>query len=210
MSCGRFHESLAGHAAGAPLDPAAAAHLAACDACADRLDGQRRLLAEVDAELARALSVEASPDFVAQVAARVAAPPEQRGGWRPTVAWAGLAAAAALALGLYLRAPGPTPSVQPRGLASTGASASPMTTARPAADRPIAAPVRREAARRPAPHASKQVVTRPPEEPPEKALPAPRPEDVAVLTITPIEIPDIPVRDADAGAASASRPDGRQ
>src|SRR5690348_9019308 len=117
MSCERFREAIASHAAGADLEGQAAAHLLICESCAERLDLQRLLLADVDAELDRALSITASPELVTRVIAR-ADTPSRPGVWRPTAAWAGLAAAAALAVGMYLRAPVSTPSVGSRGLAS--------------------------------------------------------------------------------------------
>ena len=67
MSCERFREALSRHAAGADIDGAAGAHLAGCDACAARLDLQRQLLSEMDGELERLLSIEASPELVARV-----------------------------------------------------------------------------------------------------------------------------------------------
>ena len=68
MSCKRFGPAIAAHAAGAALDPAAERHLGGCAACRQLLDTQARLLAELDAELGRSLSITASPDFTARVA----------------------------------------------------------------------------------------------------------------------------------------------
>ena len=98
MSCERFSEAIAGHAAGGEISAAAAAHQASCESCAARLATQRRLLTDVDAELARTLSLSASPEFVARVTSRVTAPGRSVV-WRPAAVWVGLAAAAAIAVG---------------------------------------------------------------------------------------------------------------
>jgi hypothetical protein len=134
MPCERFREALSRHAAGDGIDGAAAAHLDACRACAARLDLQRRLLAEVDAELERALAIEASPELVARVIARSRVASDTA--WRVRAAWTGLAAAAALAVGLYLRAPVDAPAA-PREQASAQQS-----PAAPAAVRLAPGPVR--------------------------------------------------------------------
>ena len=68
MSCERFGTAIAAHAAGAAIDPATARHLSGCAACRRLLDTQAQMLAELDAELGRSLSLTASPDFVARVA----------------------------------------------------------------------------------------------------------------------------------------------
>ncbi len=68
MSCERFRPALTAHAAGAALEPAAERHLGECAACRQLLDTQARLLAELDAELGRSLSIAASPGFAAKVA----------------------------------------------------------------------------------------------------------------------------------------------
>ena len=105
MSCERFRPALAAHAAGAPLDPAAERHLGGCEACRRVLDTQAQVLAELDAELGRSLSISASPDFVAKVAraARdIDAAPARR--WIPEPVWAGLAMAAAIVLAVWIGA----------------------------------------------------------------------------------------------------------
>src|SRR5687768_3249758 len=158
MSCERFREAITGHAAGAELDPAAAAHLAACDACAARLDRQRRLLAEVDAELERALAMTASSEFVAGVTARV-----RTSDGRPAAVWIGLAAAAAIAAAAFLRAPVTPVPAAPSASSAAGAPSAPLATTRPivepvvpsVAHRPVA--VRRSAAKVPRPVAARHV-----------------------------------------------------
>jgi hypothetical protein len=120
MSCERFREALSRHAAGDGIDGAAAAHLEGCRACAARLDLQRRLLSEVDGELERALTIDASPELVARVIARSRG--ARDAAWRVRAAWAGLAAAAALAVGVYLRAPVDAPSPAPASVRQSSAS----------------------------------------------------------------------------------------
>ena len=103
MSCERFRPALAAHAAGAALEPAAERHLGECAACRQLLDTQARLLAELDAELGRSLSITASPDFTARVvrSTRNAGAPAPR--WMPARVWAGLALAAAIVLAVWIR-----------------------------------------------------------------------------------------------------------
>jgi hypothetical protein len=125
MSCERFREAIAGHAAGADLNPAAAAHLGSCEACATRLETQRRLLADVDAELAGTLSLSASPAFVARVTSSVSATRRRSIAWRPAAAWVGLAAAAAIVVVSLLR--GPDPAVSPAPRESAVAAPAPAT-----------------------------------------------------------------------------------
>jgi hypothetical protein len=103
MSCERFRPALAAHAAGAALEPAAERHLGECAACRQLLDTQARLLAELDAELGRSLSITASPDFTARVvrSTRNAGAPAPR--WMPAPVWAGVALAAAIVLAVWIR-----------------------------------------------------------------------------------------------------------
>jgi hypothetical protein len=158
MSCERFRDALAGHAAGEDLRGAAAAHIAACESCRAEVDRRRVLLAEVDAELSRTLAMTASPEFVARVIAQAPAAGAARwSAWRPAAAWAGLAAAAAIALTLFMREPAPMP---PPDAPSASAPAVPAPTSAapppgPAApDRSVG---RMTADRRPPPRASHQV-----------------------------------------------------
>ncbi|MGH9372084.1 MAG: hypothetical protein ACRD15_11195 [Vicinamibacterales bacterium] len=100
MSCERFSEAITDHAAGAPIDPGAAAHLAVCRGCRRVFEEERRLLSDVDGQLQRSLAVTASPDFAARVIAGVRTTPTGLSLWN---AWSmGAAAAAVIALGLYL------------------------------------------------------------------------------------------------------------
>ena len=105
MSCERFGPAIAAHAGGAALEPAAERHLGECAACRQLLDTQARLLAELDAELGRSLSITASPGFTARVARGVrdaAVAPAHR--WIPAPVWVALATAAALALAVWVGA----------------------------------------------------------------------------------------------------------
>jgi hypothetical protein len=129
MSCERFREALSRHAAGDGIDGVTAAHLEGCRDCAARLGLQRRLLAEVDAELERALAFDASPELISRVIARSRSA-RDAAAWRFRGAWAGLAAAAALAIGVYLRAPvdAPAPSRPAEQTAAQQALPAPAST----------------------------------------------------------------------------------
>lgn len=229
MSCRRFHEALAGHAAGADLDPAAAAHLAGCGTCGTRLELQRRLLTEVDAELERALAVTAPPELVAKVTARAGAPRPRPMTWQPAAAWLGLAAAAAIALAAVLGDPAATaPPPSPRSGAPTvvsvpivppaGTMAAP--TRRSVVPRPVA--VRPAGVKAPASTGLRFIeepaaIVRPDQARAlarlrelldsgrldEKMLPPPAPDQVAELTVTPLEIPAIKVADVEIAGRTA-------
>ena len=104
MSCKRFGPALAAHAGGAALEPAAERHLGECAACRQLLDTQARLLAELDAELGRSLSIDVCPDFAARVvrgARDAGAAPARH--WIPMPVWAGLGLAAAIVLAVWIR-----------------------------------------------------------------------------------------------------------
>lgn len=107
MSCTRFGPAIAAHAAGAAIDPAADRHLGECAACRRMLDTQVQLLAEVDAELRRTLSISASPDFAARAARQARDGGEAKAQrWIPAPVWAGLGVAAVLLLSVWIaRAP---------------------------------------------------------------------------------------------------------
>jgi hypothetical protein len=110
MSCQRFREAIARHAAGVEPDRQTAAHLAACEQCRGLLEMQRQLLAEVDAELQRHLSVTASPEFAGAVTRAVRASHTRPArAWVPAAIWAGVAAAAAL-LAVVLLTSGGSPA----------------------------------------------------------------------------------------------------
>jgi hypothetical protein len=220
MSCERFSEAIAGHAAGADLEPAAAAHLGTCEACTARLETQRRLLADVDAELAGALSLSASPEFVARVTSSVSATQSRSIAWRPAAAWVGLAAAAAIVAVSFLRGPDVTVSPVPRESAVAPAPATPPavvaeTGAPPQTDRP-------PAVRRSRPRPSRLLAAaRPLEEPAvivsadqaraiarlrelmnagrltDRMLPPEQPHEASELTVAPLEIPEIKVPDVE-------------
>ena len=218
MSCERFREAIAGHVAGADLSPAAAAHLGSCEACTARLETQRRLLADVDAELAGTLSLSASPEFVGRVTSSVSATRPRSIAWRPAAAWVGLAAAAAIVAVSFVRGPDRLVSPVPRESAVAPTPATPAvseTGARPQTDRPLAV-------RRSRPRPSRQLAAaRPLEEPvvivsPDQAraiarlrelmnagrltdrmLPPEQPHEAAELTVAPLEIPEIKVPDVE-------------
>jgi hypothetical protein len=94
MSCERFRDAITDHASGAPIDEAAARHLAACDPCARAFELRHQLLAEVDDELRGALAIVASPDFSARVSRAVRTVPRSP---KPVLHW-WMAAAAAVVL----------------------------------------------------------------------------------------------------------------
>jgi len=103
MSCKRFGPAIAAHAGGAALEPAAERHLGECAACRQLLDTQARLLAELDAELGRSLSIDVSPGFAANVARsalEAGSAPERR--WIPATLWASLAAAAVIVVAVWI------------------------------------------------------------------------------------------------------------
>ena len=173
MSCERFREAIAGHAAGEDISGAAAAHITSCESCRAEVERRRRLLAEVDAELSRTLSLSASPDFVARVTSSVSSIPSRSVVWRPAVAWGGLAAAAAIATVAFLRAPAPAPqldappksaSAGPAPIAAVSTPAAAVST--PAAAVPATAAARRTAARRSHSRSLHVTAPRPAGEPP--------------------------------------------
>ena len=227
MSCERFREAIAGHAAGEDISGAAAAHLTSCESCTARLETQRQLLADVDEELARTLSLSASPEFVARITSSVSATPSRWLGWRPAAAWIGLAAAAAIAVAAFLR--GPAPAVSPGPRQSAVAAPAPAPT--PAVAEKGAPPQteRHPAVRRSEPRPSRHLAaTRSVQEPPvivnpdqaraiarlrelvnagrltDKMLPPERPHDAAELAVAPLEIPEIKMPDVE----FAGRPPG--
>lgn len=218
MSCERFREAIAGHAAGADLSPAAAAHLGSCEACTARLEIQRRLLADVDAELGRALSIAASPGFVADVVAHVRTKEARPALWQSSATWIGLATAAAVAVGVFVRTPGQPPSsvAVPRQLARTSAAPHPGHEALgvhrlpPVEHRqPVVRRWQRSSAPAPvAPHVDEPPVLVQPDQAraiarlkelliegrlTEKILPPVQPHETAELTVVPLEIPEIMV-----------------
>ena len=226
MSCERFRKAITAHAAGADITGAAADHVVACESCRARIDHHRRVLGEVDAELARMLSVGATPEFVARVTSSAAAAGRRTISWRPAAAWIGVAAAAAIVMAFFLRAPASAP--QP---AAARTAAVPASKAAPSVAASTEPPAVRHstAAHRPQPRSSHRVVAvRHREEPPvivdasqaraiarlrelfsagrlnEKMLPPERSHETAELAVAPLEIPEIKVPDVE----FAGRPPG--
>lgn len=129
MSCERFHAALAAHAAGGDLDAATARHLGDCAACRALLEAQHGVLAELDAELGRTLSIAASPDFVARIAQATSETRSHSPRWGfPAPLLAGLGVAAVVLLAVWVRQPvvqdqGPAAAFRPfdklRGVPST-------------------------------------------------------------------------------------------
>ena len=99
MSCTRFGPAIAARAAGAAIEPAGERHLGECAACGRMLETQVQLLAELDGELRRTLSISASPDFAARVARQARDAGEARAHRRiPVPVWAGLGMAAVMVI----------------------------------------------------------------------------------------------------------------
>ena len=96
MSCERYADQVIDHACGAPLEAAAAAHLAACAACQAVVAEHREILAQAEADLKDALSLTPSPDFAARLSARLV-PVRPRPAWT-SPRWLGAAAAVAALL----------------------------------------------------------------------------------------------------------------
>ena len=93
MSCDRHTGAIIDHACGADITTEAAAHLDGCAPCRRVFDEQRRLVQDLDAQLALALEVDPSPRFVPGVLARVE---RSAFGGRNAMWWSGAAAAAAV------------------------------------------------------------------------------------------------------------------
>ena len=228
MSCERFRKAITAHAAGADITGAAADHVVACESCRARIDHHRRVLGEVDAELARMLSVGATPEFVARVTSSAAAAGRRTISWRPAAAWIGLAAAAAIVMAFFLRADAPPPQPAP---AARTAAAVPAPKAAPSVAESTEPPAGRQstAAHRPQPRSPHRLTAvRHREEPPvivdasqaraiarlrellsagrlnQEMLPPQRSHDTAELAVTPLEIPEIKVPDVE----FAGRPPG--
>lgn len=119
-------------------DPAHAAHLAACGACAARVDGFRATLREV----AGVDVPEPSPLFWTSFGARVAeaidAPPPRRAWWAaPGLAWAGVAAAVILVVAVAFLSRGPQGAPPPVAVAG-GQPGVPVETPESSTDAPDA------------------------------------------------------------------------
>jgi len=114
MSCERFRAALTAYAAGGDVGAAAARHLDGCARCQARVEMQRQLLSELDAELHGSLSVSASPEFVANVTRAARRPVEWRRSWSAPAMWTGIAAAAAIILlAVFVRQSAPVDPARP-------------------------------------------------------------------------------------------------
>jgi hypothetical protein len=132
MGCSRFADAVKAHAAGADLTSEARVHLAACEACRAALARHQRFVAGIDADLAHALRVEPSADFLPRVRARAAAQPTApwwMPGWRMAIGVASLAVVVivvALAVQPRTSGPRPEPSQVARAVNPTPASPVPV------------------------------------------------------------------------------------
>ncbi len=119
MDCSKLSDAISVHVAGGELDRRLRAHLAHCERCRAEVERRRAGLARIDAELASALRLEPSPEFVARVRSRVAASPARSGwvfGWRAAIAAASLALVV-VAAGLSLLRGPVAPPTQPPAIA---------------------------------------------------------------------------------------------
>ena len=106
MSCERYASSITDHACGDDMSPDLARHLAGCARCASLLEAHVSAMADLDAEIQRALDVPVSNTFVRDVRARVEQEESRSSKW---LSWATVPAAAAVLLAVWLR-PVPTPA----------------------------------------------------------------------------------------------------
>ncbi len=163
MACERIREALADVAAGDPVPAAAEAHLASCEACRAELHVLQRALAVADADMARLLAAEPTPELAVRIRQAVAetrdlsphlpagirhvAPesglsPAGRFGWL----WPATAAAAALLVALAMFLLRGTPSAteprvaaaagRPQSAGGTGGTESPGALVTPSENRP--------------------------------------------------------------------------
>jgi hypothetical protein len=95
------------HAAGAPVSPDLESHIGGCPACAGVLEGERRLLQEIDAVLGQARVLEASPSLLVQARSLAALRPPARVRWLRAAG--AVAAALVAAVVLVQRGMAPTP-----------------------------------------------------------------------------------------------------
>lgn len=129
MSCDRHSGAIVDHACGAEIAAEAAAHLDGCAACRRLLDEQRRLVRDLDEQLALALEVEPSPRFVPGVLARVDSSAFRV---RQAIWWGGAAAAAAA---IMLVALGSLRSDERRGHDRPAAASPASASSAPVVDR---------------------------------------------------------------------------
>jgi hypothetical protein len=144
---------------GAEIAADAAAHLDGCVACRLMFDEQRRLIGDLDEQVAHALAIEPSPRFVSQVMARVESSARPALRWQPGLWWIVPAAAAAvliLAVLPWLRSGKsgadvrPVPSVVATKPPAPAVTQTPpiVPPAQTASDRPRPTGTRRQAERR--------------------------------------------------------------
>jgi hypothetical protein len=100
MSCERYVDALANHAAGAGGGPELEAHLASCAGCRDELTVLRRALDLADGEMGALLSAEPSASLGARI--RRATAEDGKPSVRPVALWVWPAVAAALVLAVTL------------------------------------------------------------------------------------------------------------
>jgi hypothetical protein len=99
MRCERYEAILKEASLGRPVTPELEAHLRACAACAQRMAGDGRLVAQIAVSLETAMNAQPSADFLARVRIRVAEERE-RAATRWTTSLSGAAASVAIALAL--------------------------------------------------------------------------------------------------------------
>lgn len=127
MSCERYENDVVEAALGTAPERALAAHLQSCASCRARLEEERRLVAEMDADLRGALSVEPGPGFERGVRARLA----QRRPAPRVAFWLAAAAAVLVAALLVKSLSTPAPRTEPRTAAAPTSAAPTAPTAAP-------------------------------------------------------------------------------
>jgi len=155
MACERYREALTDLATGGPTPAGLEAHLETCVACREELDGLRRALDAVDAELRVLASVEPPPALAARIR-QAATEPVAGVAWRPSLVFQALAAAfLVLAVAFVLlrgRAPAPpsVATVSPRpSQAEASPKPAPPVPEAPAAPRSALSAQSKETIRRP-------------------------------------------------------------
>jgi hypothetical protein len=150
MACDRFTRELNDHALGAPLGPAASAHLATCSSCQLRLERETRLMATIDVAIEQVGSARPAADFQVRVREKASVRVQSgRGRWLLATGTVAAAAAVLVVIALVVR-PGrraaSTPQSGPRvivaGKAPTVAAEAPppMTAAAQPARNPMTRP----------------------------------------------------------------------
>jgi len=72
MTCASFRSVLQDVALGQGATPRLEAHLVSCESCRRQVEADQRLVGRIDGEIERWLAIEASPELVARLRARVA------------------------------------------------------------------------------------------------------------------------------------------